>query len=235
MRNEASEYLLCWKARLGSLKGREINIIRVAAILILSMGVFFYPNSTKTSIAEGLKPKIKMDLFEMVPDRKIGTFTLANQKKQNITDSCTDKKTAKPNSRLDEKETLALVDGHPIAEMTPYITKRNRQVASFLLAIAKKESNWGKRSPAKAGQDCYNYWGYKGSYKLTDSGYSCFDSPEQAIQVVGDKIESLLAQNINTPERFIVWKCGRSCAGHDPASVIKWISDVRTYYAKLNS
>jgi hypothetical protein len=101
------------------------------------------------------------------------------------------------------------------------------------VAIAKKESNWGKRSPVKSGRDCYNYWGYRGGYNMTDSGYSCFDSPEQAVQEVGDRIEKLLSQQINTPSRMIVWKCGRTCAGHDPAGVAKWISDVEHYYNKL--
>jgi len=32
----------------------------------------------------------------------------------------------------------------------------------------------------------------------------------------------------------VVWKCGASCAGHDPGGVKKWISDVDYYYQMLN-
>lgn len=130
---------------------------------------------------------------------------------------------------------LEMVEGFPMEDMVPAISKKNREVASFLIAIAKKESNWGKYSPSKEGRDCYNYWGYRGSYNQTDSGYSCFDTPEQAVEAVGERIQELIDQEINTPERMIVWKCGSSCAGHDPYSVKKWIADVDMYYKKLNS
>ena len=223
------------EARLGGLKKEKSNIIRAISILILSMGVFFYPNSAKTALAEGLKTEAGIDLSEMVPDRKIGTFTYTIPKEEKNVVSCADGRIIKTSSRLNEKDVLGLVVGHPIEKMTPYITKRNKQVASFLLAIAKKESNWGEHSPVKSGRDCYNYWGYRGAYNQTASGYSCFDSPEQAVKEVGDKIERLLIQDINTPNRMIVWKCGRTCAGHDPAGVAKWISDVALYYGKFNS
>lgn len=128
-----------------------------------------------------------------------------------------------------------MVNGHPIEEMISEISKQDKKVAAFLISIAKKESNWGKHSPKKNGKDCYNYWGYRGKYNATDSGYSCFDNPEQAVKVVGERIEDLIGQEINTPEKMIVWKCGRSCSWDNPASVQKWISDVGLYYYKLNS
>jgi hypothetical protein len=128
-----------------------------------------------------------------------------------------------------------VVTGHPIETMVPFIAKREKKVGAFLVAIAKKESNWGVYSPKKNGRDCFNYWGYRGTYNQTDSGYSCFDSPEQAIKQVGDRIEHLVNEQVNTPERMIVWKCGSTCAGHDPAGVTKWIADVRLYYTKVNT
>jgi len=128
-----------------------------------------------------------------------------------------------------------LVTGHPIEEMLPYIAKCDKETAIFLIAIAKKESDWGGHSPQKEGKNCYNYWGYRGTYNQTDSGYSCFDSPEQAIAVVAQRIGELLAKNIDTPQKMVVWKCGKSCAGHDPVSVQKWIRDVELYRDKLNS
>jgi len=134
-----------------------------------------------------------------------------------------------------ENRIFTMVANHPIEEMIPFISKRSDMVAYYLVAIAKKESDWGKHSPQKNGGTCYNYWGYRGSYNRTDSGYSCFDSPEHAVQTVGDKIEKLVNQKIDTPEELIVWKCGSTCAGHDPQGVLKWISDVKLYYGKLNT
>ena len=125
-----------------------------------------------------------------------------------------------------------LVIGHPLEEMTPFIADQNEEVAKYLFAISKKESNWGKLSPQKDGETCYNYWGYRGSYNQTDSGYSCFDTPAQAVKVVGRRIKELIKQGIDTPQDMIVWKCGRSCAGHGD-SAQKWIDDVEFYYQKL--
>jgi len=132
-----------------------------------------------------------------------------------------------------EKEIGSLVGDHPIREMTPFIAGQKREVAKYLVAIAKKESNWGKFSPKKDGKECYNYWGYRGTYNQTDSGYSCFDNPRQAVKVVGGRIGELIAQDIKTPEDMIVWKCGSSCAGHGDENVQKWIDDVDYYYSKL--
>lgn len=132
-----------------------------------------------------------------------------------------------------EKDIKKLVVGHPIEKMAPYISRQNEDVAAYLVAIAKKESNWGKFSPQKDGKTCYNYWGYRGTYNQTDSGYSCFDSPRQAVRVVGGRIAELLAQKIDTPGEMVVWKCGSSCVGHDPAGVDKWIRDVGFYYRKF--
>jgi hypothetical protein len=132
-----------------------------------------------------------------------------------------------------EKEIREMVADHPIKNMTPYISKQDKQIAAFVLAIAKKESNWGKYSPKKDGRDCFNYWGYRGGYNQTRSGYSCFDSPGQAVEVVSGRISDLISQKIDTPDEMVIWKCGSTCEGHDPAGVRKWISDVGYYYGKL--
>ncbi|PIV83693.1 MAG: hypothetical protein COW51_03410, partial [Candidatus Moranbacteria bacterium CG17_big_fil_post_rev_8_21_14_2_50_44_12] len=83
--------------------------------------------------------------------------------------------------------------------------------------------------------DCYNYWGYKGRENVTAGGYSCFSSPEHAVEVVGGKIESLVDRGVKNPAQMISWKCGRSCAGHGQANVQKWISDVAIYFNRINS
>jgi hypothetical protein len=132
-----------------------------------------------------------------------------------------------------EREIKKMVADHPIENMATYISRRDKSVAAYLIAIAKKESNWGIYSPKKDGKECYNYWGYRGTYNQTNSGYSCFDTPKQAVQVVGGRISELIDQDINTPRKMIVWKCGATCSGHDPASVEKWIQDVDWYYKKF--
>lgn len=145
------------------------------------------------------------------------------------------------NSRDLEKEQFqqeldVLVGGFPIEDMTEAISEYNRDVAGLIVGIAKKESNWGKRSPVKNGKICYNYWGYKGSGSRGSSlGYACFSSPEEAVGVIGKRIEKLVSQGLNTPKKMLVWKCGSSCAGHNPEGVNKWVSDVGMYFRKINA
>ena len=129
-----------------------------------------------------------------------------------------------------------LISNKPMRLMIEAVAGRDSQTASYLVAIAKKESNWGKFSPKNAeGKECYNYWGFRGGYKKTKSGYSCFDSPEQAVQVVGDRIQYLSkVNNFNTPEKMSVWKCGYDCSWDNPKAVKKWIADVAMYYKKIN-
>ncbi|EKE18762.1 MAG: hypothetical protein ACD_9C00246G0009 [uncultured bacterium] len=146
------------------------------------------------------------------------------------------------NSELQEKQAAQsqfaqkiyeIVGDAPISEMVPYISQRDEKVAAFLVGIAKKESSFGFASPLKDGKTCYNYWGYKGSGgRGTGMGYACFASPEEAIKVVGDRIEVLVNKDRNTPARMVdTWKCGKSCAG-DPGAP-GWIATVALYFNKL--
>jgi hypothetical protein len=134
-----------------------------------------------------------------------------------------------------ERNLDKLVAGFPIEKMVPYISKKDKKTAAFLIGIAKKESNWGKYSPKLNGKDCYNYWGYRGQSKsMTPSGYTCFKSPRQAVNVVGGRISNLMNDSdLSTPAEMIVWKCGWDCAGHSDESVDKWIADVGYYYRKV--
>lgn len=129
-----------------------------------------------------------------------------------------------------------MVAGHPIEEMLPYIFEKDRTVAAFLVGIAKKESNWGKRAPVLDGQDCFNYWGYRGVRRLMGTGgHTCFNSRKDAVDTVAKRIEKLVySQKLNTPEKMILWKCGFSCEGHSRESVKKWISDVNMYFSQLD-
>lgn len=132
-----------------------------------------------------------------------------------------------------EKEIKKMISDYPIEKMAPYIAKRNGKAAAYLVAIAKKESDWGKYSPKKRGKECFNYWGYKGMYNRNAAGYSCFDSPAQAVNVVGKRIENLIAKKIDTPREMVLWKCGRNCTAGSSADAAKWVSDVGMYYKKV--
>lgn len=141
-----------------------------------------------------------------------------------------------PDKKEFENRVRKLVSGYPIEDMVPEIMKLDRKIAIFYIAIAKKESNWGKRVPVLEGQDCYNYVGYRGVRKLMGTGgHTCFNSRKDAVETVGKRLETLIVKNeLDTPAELIVWKCGSSCAGHSSYSVQKWISDVDMYYEKLN-
>lgn len=134
------------------------------------------------------------------------------------------------------KQIEELVKGHPIEDMLPYILEKDRIVAAFLIGIAKKESNWGKRVPVLDNQDCFNYWGYRGVRRLMGTGgHTCFNSRKDAVDTVALRIESLVySSKLDTPAKMIIWKCGYSCDGHSRESVQKWIADVDMYFKELN-
>lgn len=131
-------------------------------------------------------------------------------------------------------EVTQMVKGYPIEEMLPYIFEKDRKVASFLISIAKKESSWGERVPVLNGQDCYNYWGYRGQRKLMGTGgHTCFNSRKDAVDTVAKRISTLVNEKgKNTPEKMVLWKCGDQCGSDSGAK--KWISDVNIYFKKLN-
>lgn len=135
-----------------------------------------------------------------------------------------------------ETEVRRMVAGYPIESMIPFILEKDRITATFLIGIAKKESNWGRRVPVLEGQDCYNYWGFRAKRRLMGTGgHTCFNGKKDAVDSVSKRIESLIYEyERNTPKEMIVWKCGYSCAGHSPESVRKWIADVEGYYNALN-
>ena len=139
------------------------------------------------------------------------------------------------NPSIEEIRMKKMVKGQPISKMIPHITKKHPETARFLIAIAKKESNWGKYSPKKGKKECFNYWGYRGMQNPTSSGYSCFDSEKQAVDVVGRRLDELIEQGIDTPEKMVIWKCGGNCAENPNQSEEKWIRDVGYYYKRINS
>jgi len=135
-----------------------------------------------------------------------------------------------------ERGIKKMVKGYPIEKMAPYIAKKDPQTAAFLVAIAKKESNWGKRRPVLNGQDCFNYWGFRlQSEKMGSGGHTCFDSPKQAVNTVAERLDELIQEEkINSPNEMVVWKCGYGCQDEEKdKSELKWIKDVSYYYNEL--
>jgi hypothetical protein len=135
-----------------------------------------------------------------------------------------------------DAEIRSMVKGYPIEQMTPYITQQDPKVAAFMIAIAKKESAWGEHHPVLNGRDCYNYWGFRlKTDKMGSGGHTCFDSPEQAVDTVAQRINELVnVENVNSAKEMIVWKCGYSCQNQPKTyDEQKWISDVNMYYQPL--
>ncbi len=133
------------------------------------------------------------------------------------------------------KKARAMVKDTPMEKMVPYLSSQNEDTTAFLVSVAKKESNWGKRSPKLDGRDCYNYWGYMGhTGSETPSGFTCFDTPQEAIRIVGARFDNLInEQELDTPQKMVVWKCGFDCSWDNPVAVKKWIKDVNHYYQKF--
>ena len=133
-------------------------------------------------------------------------------------------------------EILTYVKGRPMEDMAPYIAKQPRTVAAFIVGIAMKESKFGVYAPHDAnGNDCHNYWGYRGPENTTASGYSCFSTPEDAVTAVGRRIARLVDQGASNPSEMVVWKCGASCSWDNPENVRSWIADVGINFYKLNA
>ena len=134
-------------------------------------------------------------------------------------------------------ELTDILSNTPMENMIEPISKQDRTIAAFLVGIALKESQFGKHSPKLHGQDCYNYWGYRGKRaRMGTGGHTCFDSPEDAVNTVSKRLETLVfKQHRTTPQKMLIWKCGNSCATHSSTSVAKWVADVSIYFNKINS
>jgi hypothetical protein len=136
-----------------------------------------------------------------------------------------------------EKEIREVLKGKPMEKMAPYIANYDRKVAAFIVAIGRKESSWGVHVPVLNGQDCYNYWGYRGQRELMGTGgHTCFNSPKDGVDTVAKRIDYLVnEQGRNTPEKMVIWKCGNNCAvTGGQAAANKWISDVDGIFKKFN-
>lgn len=217
--------------RLGITSGRTAYVPLVGAMALGMVSALFLQHS----FGSGVKADDQVQYVQVQPtiDAKVlGTDTESDTDMQKIlTDLSIDKEQTDFERRVRE-----MVKGYPIEDMVPYIVEQDRTVAMYLIAIAKKESAWGVHAPVLEGQDCFNYWGYRGIRMMMGTGgHTCFNSRKDAVETVAKRLHRLIyEENLSTPEELIVWKCGSSCAGHDPYSVQKWISDVDMYYEKLN-
>lgn len=128
------------------------------------------------------------------------------------------------------EKVIVMTAGYPISNMSEYIARFDPETAAYLVSIAKKESNWGRRIPVAEGKDCFNYWGFRDPDNREGSdGHTCFQSPEQAVRTVGKRIQKLVhTYKRETPKEMAVWKCGSACDFADD-SVGKWVSDVDLY------
>ncbi|MCW1887945.1 MAG: hypothetical protein KIH67_000105 [Candidatus Moranbacteria bacterium] len=145
-------------------------------------------------------------------------------------------KTISPEQFRLERDVEKMVEGYPIEKMIPYMGTRDRETVAYLVGIAKKESNWGKRVPrTEEGEDCYNYWGYRGEgSRGMAMGHGCFGSKKEAVAVVSKRLDTLIHEyKRDTAEDLVVWKCGYSCDGHSKESVQGWIDDVDYYATKV--
>jgi hypothetical protein len=140
-------------------------------------------------------------------------------------------------SETPQKNALEQLLAHtPMKSFVESLMQYQSTTRALAVGIAKQESDWGHASPHKSGQDCYNYWGYKGVGKSgsVGGGYACFATPEEAVETVVGRIDVLVEKGLTTPQKMLVWKCGASCAAHSPESVSRWVNVVGGYYRQLN-
>ncbi len=210
-------------------------------LLILLSGLFCFKTICPTLEyrAEADEAVKSLNLEEILDKQEKISVTSENKEKREIFLSLNNSvkiagKIVRGETKPDEEALYGIVGNSPIKEMIPFIAEYGKEVKALTIGIAKKESDWGKHSPLKNEETCYNYWGYKSSgSRGTAMGYACFGSAEEAVKTVAGRIEHFVGKNLNTPAKIVVWKCGSSCSWDNPKNVQKWISDVSIYYNQI--
>ncbi len=223
------------------LKSKAFYVFATLLLMVSFSTVVYSMNVSNRKIKSALEKKQK-ELISQKTVSVLGSMDVRNLKKtddnnEEPIDKLVMEVLEKFNRYKEEKLGTALkkiLAGTPMEKMVPYIAKKDKVVAAFLVAIAKKESNWGRRVPVLNGQDCYNYWGYRGQRaRMGTGGHTCFDSPQDAVETVGGRIERLIKSGVDTPQEMVLWKCGSDCnATGGWAAARKWIRDVDLYYEK---
>jgi len=211
--------------------------VLIAITLLLSVFVskiaFAEANGAPNNLPIENASKLNLIGFEKVPDQV--KISLASAQASPRAELASPEDEIDPETEDLKNDVAKIVKNTPMAAMIDQISEKDRTVAAFIVGIAMKESKFGVYAPHIGGRDCYNYWGLKAGGKTTAGGYSCFSSPEEAVKVVGKTVEKMVAKGVRTPAQAISWKCGSSCAGHDPTGVRKWVSDVAINFNKINS
>ncbi len=238
------------------IKSQNLKIYLFIGATVIILGGFFYsritlaksssqtnkstnaPSPVITSndeITKKLQP-ISSISSTTVQSTSISKFNLSKLKKELSIDSLTTKMNASQKNNSLKNNIANILIGTPMENMIEPISKQDKLVAAFLVGIALKESGFGKHAPVLNGQDCYNYWGYRGKRKkMGTGGHTCFNSPEDAVATVGKRLHTLaIKQNKNTPRKMLVWKCGSSCNNTGGmAAANKWVKDVSIYFDKI--
>lgn len=237
------------KSKLNSKGNRSTTGSAIFGILVVSRAIVALPEVSLGDLAHAQEAQKQQDQRMSINSSLDSSLCEENPyfftSKDNYSLSCKlyqQKETARINRLEQEKrqeqekikaEVGDILAGTPMESMIEPISKQEKTTAAFLVGIALKESGLGRHAPSKNGRDCYNYWGYKGRINPTSGGYSCFETPQQAVEVVGNRINHFVEQGRDTPQKMLVWKCGASCATHSPSGVQKWVSDVSIYFNKL--
>lgn len=125
--------------------------------------------------------------------------------------------TVDPDLRSDVAREL---DGTKMAAMVDTIASHDRETAALLVGVAKSESSFRHHYRN-------NYWGYA-------RGRRGFKTQEEAVKVVGKKIEEYQSQGLDTPQKLVkMWKCGGSCATHPKQEVRNWINAAQGPYQRI--
>lgn len=230
---------------MGKRIAKFLTAVPLAAGMIVNTNI---DNQTNNKINPENNSSLQVQISTVSPEQANTVVTVIEDKKPNknklaVLDNAPKTKVANIENNQDSEKNqvtekqLAVMEkmtaGHPIAKMLPYIAKRDPVTAAFVVAIAKKESNWGKVSPRKKNGDCFNYWGFKDKRFPFVAGHSCFPSAEAAVESVGNRIDKLVSNGRNTPSELVIWKCGSACAKDGNAG--KWISDVNMYFKPIVS
>ncbi len=232
--------------KLNSLKTNDINIYLLLGATILALGGFFYSHNIFAKPLENKKMPSQSSVSQPTQIQQNSTPIKQSTIKLKVSLEEIEKQVSLPlkntlnnTEPIDDtlkNELTDILSGTPMENMIGSINKQDRIIAAFLVGIALKESQFGKHSPKLHGQDCYNYWGYRGKRaRMGTGGHTCFDSPEDAVNTVSKRLKTLVfKQHRTTPQKMLIWKCGSSCATHSPTSVAKWVADVSIYFNKLN-
>ncbi|HEX8974629.1 MAG TPA: hypothetical protein VF817_04035 [Patescibacteria group bacterium] len=189
-------------------------------------------------LGQGASAQLRTDVTEQQAEQQIaaipqvlGVETSSNDKQSTQNVSTASKDTDRKQL---EKDIRAMLKDYPMEKMAPYIAKYDRTVAAYIVGIAKQESGWGEHHPVLNGQDCYNYWGYRGQRKLMGTGgHTCFNSPQDAVDTVAKRIQYLVeTEGLTTAKQLVIWKCGTECAADKNAS--NWIQNVNAYSQELS-